>query len=281
MLGDGSTLLLCRVETATGQSHLCAARSRNGLDGWVIDKTPTFVSDPSRPEEVWGVEDPRITFVPELGKYAVTYTAFGETGPGVALALTSDFRTFERYGVVMPPDDKDAALLPHRIHGAWAMIHRPMTGTRADIWISYSPDLRNWGSHEIVLRAHRGSRWDAYKIGLSPPLLETSAGWLMLYHGVRRTASGSIYRVGAALLDLDEPTRCIRRGSSWLFGPEAPYEALGDVPQVVFPCGMTRPDEDTLALYYGAADTCIGVAHASLGRLLAWLEREPPDEREP
>ncbi len=271
-LADGTTLLLCRVEEHTGLSHLCAARSADGVRHWMIDREPTFERDPARPEELWGLEDPRITFVPELGRYAVAYTAFGKNGPGVALALTEDFRTFERCGLVMQPDDKDAALLPRRIGGSYAMIHRPVTDSAADIWISYSPDLHNWGGHEVLLKARRGGWWDAYKIGLSPPLIETPQGWLMLYHGVRRTASGSIYRLGAALLDLESPAHCIRRGLSWIFGPEERYELEGDVPQVVFPCGVTQVDADTIALYYGAADTSIGIAHASIAEILDWLE---------
>jgi predicted GH43/DUF377 family glycosyl hydrolase len=273
-LRDGTTLLLCRVEDRRGLSHLCAARSANGIDGWEIDATPTFSPDPRlHPEELWGVEDPRITYVDELGKYAIAYTAFGKGGPGVALALTDDFRTFERCGVVMQPDDKDAALLPRRIGGSFALIHRPMADSGAHIWMSYSPDLRNWGGHRLVLKARRGGWWDANKIGLSPPLIETPRGWLMIYHGVRRTASGSLYRVGLALLDLEQPERCVRRGESWIFGPETPDELHGDVGNVVFPCGTTLGDDgDTLSMYYGAADTRIGLARASLGELLAWLD---------
>jgi predicted GH43/DUF377 family glycosyl hydrolase len=122
LLADGTTLLLCRVEDRRGLSHLCAARSRNGVDGWQIDSEPTLMSDPKNyPEEIWGIEDPRITFVPELQQYVVTYTSYSRGGPGVSLALTKDFRTFERYGVIMPPDDKDSALLPGRIDGCWAL----------------------------------------------------------------------------------------------------------------------------------------------------------------
>ena len=122
-LPDGTTLLLCRVEDRRGHSHLCAARSQNGIDNWQIDAQPTLKPDPEHyPEELWGIEDPRITFIPELNKYAVVYTAFSAGGPGVALALTEDFRQFERYGVIMPPEDKDAALLPHRIGDSWALI---------------------------------------------------------------------------------------------------------------------------------------------------------------
>src|SRR5512144_2237864 len=185
-LRDGTTLLLCRVEDRRGHSHLCAARSINGIDGWVIDEKPTLLPDIERfPEELWGIEDPRITYVDELGKYAIAYTAYSKGGPGVALALTEDFRSFERYGLVMQPDDKDAALLPHRIDGSFALLHRPIADSGAHIWISYSPDLHNWGGHKLVLQARRGSWWDANKVGLSPPLIETDRGWLMIYHGVR------------------------------------------------------------------------------------------------
>jgi len=153
-LQDGTTLLLCRVEDRRGHSHLCAARSANGVDAWTIDATPTFPPDPiDHPEELWGVEDPRITYVDELKKYVVAYTAYSRGGPGVALALTDDFRTFERYGLVMQPDDKDAALLPRRIDGRFALIHRPVTDLAAHIWMSFSPDLRNWGGHKLVLLA--------------------------------------------------------------------------------------------------------------------------------
>jgi len=274
-LPDGTTLLLCRAEDRRGHSHLCAARSANGVDGWVIDREPTMISDPDgHPEELWGIEDPRITFVDELGKYAVAYTAFGKAGAGVALALTTDFRSFERYGLVMQPDDKDAALLPRRIHGRFALIHRPSTDPSADIWISYSPDLRNWGGHTLVLRARRGSWWDANKIGLSPPLIETSRGWLMLYHGVRRTAAGCLYRLGVALLDLENPEHCLLRGDSWIFGPETAYEREGDVGYVTFPCGYTlAPDGDGINLYYGAADTSLALATGSVAQILNWLDR--------
>lgn len=275
-LGDGSTLLLCRVEDRRGISHLCAARSRNGRDDWVIDETPTLMPDPERyPEELWGIEDPRITFVEELGRYAVAYTAFSKSGPGVALALTDDFRTFDRLGLVMQPDDKDAALLPRRIDGLFALIHRPTTDSGSHVWLSFSPDLSNWGHHMPMLQARRGGWWDANKVGLSPPLIETSRGWLMLYHGVRQTAAGCLYRLGLALFDLEHPERCIARGDSWIFGPETTYERVGDVGNVAFPCGYTvDADGDGLNVYYGAADTCIAIATGSIRSMLQWLDRQ-------
>lgn len=273
-LTNGETLLLCRVEDRRGLSHLTAARSANGVDGWRIDAAPTFPAEPREyPEEIWGIEDPRITWVPELEQYAIAYTSFARGGPGVSLALTRDFRTCERFGVIMPPEDKDAALLPRRIGGYWALIHRPMTSLGAHMWISYSPDLRHWGRHKIMLEARRGGWWDANKIGLCSPPIETPKGWLVLYHGVRNTASGSIYRIGLALFDLENPEICLQRGDSWIFGPEAAYERGGDVKDVVFPCGQTvAADGDTIHLYYGAGDSCVALATGSVRELLAWLD---------
>ena len=279
-LPEGDTLLLCRVEDRTGLSHLCAARSANGINGWRIDSRPTLMANPrDYPEEIWGIEDPRITYVPELEQYAIAYTSFARGGPGVSLALTKDFRSFERFGVIMPPEDKDAALLPRRINGYWAMIHRPVTPTGAHMWISYSPDLRHWGNHKVILEARRGGWWDANKIGLCSPPIETPKGWLTIYHGVRQTASGSIYRLGLALFDLEKPEVCLQRGNSWLFGPEAPYERTGDLRDVVFPCGQTIADDgDTISLYYGAADSSVALATGSIGRLLAWLDTHSSSE---
>ncbi|HUU85295.1 MAG TPA: glycosidase [Phycisphaerae bacterium] len=274
-LASGETLLLCRVEDCSGRSHLCAARSPDGVNDWRIDPEPTLLPDvDNHPEELWGIEDPRVVWVPELDKYAVTYTCFSRRGPGVSLALTEDFRRFERLGNIMPPEDKDAALLPQRIGDRWAMIHRPVPASgEGHVWISFSPDLLHWGEHTVVLEAKHGAWWDAGKIGLSPPLIQTPEGWLMLYHGVRTTVAGALYRVGLALLDLDDPTTCRMRGTKWIFGPQTDYERTGDVADVVFPCGYTLADDgDTLNLYYGAADTSIALATGSLRQMLDWLQ---------
>jgi predicted GH43/DUF377 family glycosyl hydrolase len=249
-LADGTTLLLCRVEDLRGHSHLSAARSRNGVDDWWVDPEPTLLPDPTQyPEEVFGIEDPRITYVPEHEAYYVAYTAFSRYGPGVSLARTKDFHDFERLGAIMPPEDKDAALLPRRIGGQWALIHRPIGPSGAHIWISYSPDLEYWGHQHLM-----------------------PEGWLMIYHGVRPTASGALYRLGLALFDLEQPERCLLRGDEWVFAPEAAYERTGDVNNVVFPCGHTIGDDgDTLSIYYGAADSSIALATASVRMMLRWL----------
>lgn len=274
MLEDGTTLLLCRVEGRSGLSHFCAARSKNGISDWTIDKKPTLLPDLSNyPEETWGIEDPRITYLPEKGEYAVVYTSYSATGPCVSLALTKDFREFNRVGMIMPPMNKDAALLSHKLGGRWAMVHRPTSPKYSHIWISFSPDLRHWGDHRMILRSRRGPWWDSDKVGISPPVIKTPEGWLMIYHSVRQTASGAIYRIGMALFDLGCHQTCLRRSDTWVFSPEEDYERSGDVGNVVFPCGYTIADDgDTVRLYYGGADTCVGVATASLRRLLSWLQ---------
>jgi len=274
-LESGETLLLARCEDMRGISHLCAARSADGLTNWQIDEHPTLMPDPAQhPEEVWGIEDPRITYLPETGRYAVTFTCYSLGGPGVSIACTDDFRSFTRLGMVQHPDDKDAALLPRRFGGRWAMIHRPSAPDRAaHMWMSFSPDLKHWGDLQILIEARRGAWWDAGKIGLCTPPIETPKGWLVLYHGVKTTAAGSLYRLGVALLDLEHPNTLLLRGDEWIFGAVEPYERVGDVPDVVFPCGSTlAEDGDTLRVYYGAADTSICVATASLTALLDWLE---------
>ena len=271
---DGETLLLLRVEDRRGFSHLTVARSADGLNGWRIDPLPTLMASPeTHPEEAWGIEDPRITWVEERQEWVIAYTAFSRGGPLVSLATTRDFRKLERLGSVMTPEDKDAALFPVRFGGRFALIHRPVPASAvhgAHIWLSFSPDLKHWGDHQILLRARTGGWWDSNKIGLSPPPLWTEEGWLLLYHGVRITAAGCLYRLGLALLDLQDPRKVLRRSSEWVFGPREPYERTGDVGDVVFPCGWVVHG-DEVRIYYGAADTTIALATSSLKGLLQWL----------
>ncbi len=272
---DGETLLLVRVEDRTGLSHLCVARSRDGVAGWRIEPETRLLPDLGSEAERYGIEDPRITRCGD--EHMIVYTGYSTAGSLVRLASTRDFKTFESHGTLMPPEDKDAALLPHPFEGRWALLHRPVaTQPRqtAHIWLSWSPDLHYWGDNQILLPAREGGWWDAHKVGLGPPPVLTERGWLLLYHGVRVTAAGSIYRLGLALLDADRPQRLLARSSEWVFGPREPYEISGDVPAVVFPCGwLLEDDGDTLRLYYGAADTSICLATASLAALLDWLER--------
>jgi predicted GH43/DUF377 family glycosyl hydrolase len=130
-----------------------------------------------------------------------------------------------------------------------------------------------------MLEAGRSGWWDANRIGLCSPPIETSKGWLTIYHGVRQTAAGSIYRLGLALFDLENPEICLQRGDSRIFGPEAPYERSGDVKNVVFPCGqIIGADGDAIRLYCGAADSCMAMATGSTRSLLAWLDPHSSSE---
>lgn len=276
----GETLLLVRVEDLRGFSHLTLARSRDGLTRWRISPTPTLTPDPQHAEERWGIEDPRIVWLEDCQQYAITYVSFSRGGPVVSLALTTDFRRFTRLGTLLPPEDKDASLLPRRIKGRYVLIHRPIIRGEAHIWIATSPDLMFWGEHRILIPVRPGW-WDCHRVGLGPPPIETPEGWLLIYHGVRLTTSGSLYRVGMALLDLDEPWRVICRCREWVLAPTRPYEWTGNVPGVVFPTGaVVNRKTRMLHLYYGAADSVVGVALADMSDLLTYLKRCPQPETE-
>src|SRR5437667_8960548 len=173
---EDETVLLVRVEDRRGHSHLTVARSNDGVLNWQIDSKPSFAPDPTNfSEEAWGIEDPRVTWVEERKEWIIAYTAFSPSGPLVSLARTKDFTSFSRLGPVMPPEDKDAAVFPRRFGNRSAMIHRPVSAgsSGAPISLSFSPDLIHWGGHHVLLHARRGAWWDANKIGLSPPPIET------------------------------------------------------------------------------------------------------------
>jgi predicted GH43/DUF377 family glycosyl hydrolase len=276
---EGQTLLLVRVEDRRGHSHLTVARSDDGVTQWKIDPKPSFAPDPANfSEEAWGIEDPRLTWIAEREEWLITYTAYSPSGAMVSLAKTTDFKTFHRMGPVMPPEDKDAAIFPIRFDGRYAMIHRPVSSGSlgAHIWLSFSPDLTHWGDHHVLLPARRGAWWDANKIGLSPPPMETPQGWLIMYHGVRHTPGGCLYRLGLALLDLEKPWQVLRRADEWIFSPAEAYERQGDVNGVVFPCGWIL-DEATgdIRMYYGGADSCLALATGKLADILDYVQRSP------
>ena len=275
-VGD-ETVLVCRVEDRRGFSHLTCARSPDGASNWVVDEEPALAYDGEHAEEEWGLEDARVTRVDELDAWIITYTAFGRGGPGVSLARTSDFRSFERLGMVMAPEDKNGVLLPRRVNGHWILFHRPTSVHGADIWLSRSTDLQSWSTPEQVLARRPGAWWDSARVGMGAPPVETEEGWLVVYHGVRETVAGGLYRAGLALLDLERPWRVLHRSDEWVLSPQAPFEVSGDVPNVVFPCGLLH-DESTgvLSLYYGAADTRVGLATATCSQVLEYLLGCPP-----
>lgn len=269
---DGKTLMLVRVEHRTGHSSLAVATSDDGLTNWQIDPDRGLAPQPGNPDEDGGIEDPRITKIGD--EYFVVYTGYSVNGPQVCLATTKDFVNWARLGMVMRPDDKDAALFPAKIGLHWAMLHRPANAKGSHIWLSYSPDLKHWGQSRVLLKARTGGWWDNHKIGLGPEPLLTSEGWLLCYHGVRKTAAGLIYRAGLALLDAEDPAKVLARSSEWVLSPREPYERNGDVGDVVFPCGwILRDDGDTVHIYYGAADSVIAVAQTSLAGMLDHLRQ--------
>ncbi len=271
VLINGEVLLLNRVEDLRGFSHLTCARSKNGLTNWVIDETPTMKADPNSKEEKWGLEDPRIIWLEEQKQYAITYISFSEGGPLISLAITKNFQTFARLGGLLPPEDKDACLFPRRFNGRFALIHRPIVRGEAHIWISMSPDLKHWGDHQVLLKT-RTAYWDGARIGLACQPIELPEGWLLLYHGVRWTSAGQIYRAGMALLDKEEPWHVLRRGEEWVLGPKEIYERVGDVSDVTFVTGgVVMKDKNELYIYYGAADDKVAVATADMDKVREYI----------
>lgn len=275
---DGEILLLVRVEDRQGYSHLTIARSKDGKTNWRIDSKPTLKADNLFGEANFGLEDPRIVWLAEREEYIITYVSFfdGIAGepPDISLIATKDFANFKRLGRQLIPPNKDACLFPKIFNGRYALINRPVVDGRADIWVSFSKDLEFWGKDRVLIPiGHRS--WDADRVGLGPQPIETPEGWLIIYHGVRNTASGAVYRVGLTLLDL-ETLKMVRRSKEWIFAPVEPYERFGNVGDVVFPCGAVV-DEKTneLLIYYGAADSVVGLAIADLGEVLAYLKTCP------
>jgi beta-1,4-mannooligosaccharide/beta-1,4-mannosyl-N-acetylglucosamine phosphorylase len=274
---DGETLLLVRVEDFRGFSHLTLARSEDGITNWNIGEGPTLNYCKGHPEEKWGLEDPRVVWLEDRKKYAITYVSYSSVGPKVSLALTPDFKTIKKFGALLPPEDKDASLFPRKFGDRYILIHRPIVSGEAHIWISFSPDLIHWGDHRVLLH-RRGGLWDSHRVGLGTQPIETSEGWLIIYHGVRETAAGSLYRVGLALLNLEEPWKVIKRSQEWVFGPKEPYEFIGDVSGVVFPTGaLVKKEKNELRLYYGSADSTVCVAFANMNEILDYLKSCPAE----
>jgi predicted GH43/DUF377 family glycosyl hydrolase len=265
---DDETILLLRVEDLEGRSIVAMARSSDGLHFDVCDEpvmAPCSQGGAFECYERKGIEDPRVTLLE--GTHYVVYTAASQYGPRLALAKTDDFHSFERVGLISQPDNKDGVLFPRKINGRYARLDRPMTGDVGNIWISYSDDLLHWGSSEVVMPV-RPDKWDSWRVGASAPPIETEYGWLEIYHGVRRNASGMIYRLGAAMLDIDNPAKVLCRSAIPILAPKEYYERVGDVPNVVFSGGAIMDDGNSIRIYYGAADTCICMGTVGLEELM-------------
>jgi len=256
-------LLLLRIEGQQGYSFLALARSPDGLH-FEVEEHPVMMpaSDgPFAKYETLGIEDPRATFID--GAYHIMYTAYSQYGPRIAIARTDDFHTFERIALISEPGNKDGVLFPEKINGLYARLDRPIGLGVGSIWISYSEDLRHWGDSKVLISPREGY-WDSFRIGASVPPIKTPWGWLEIYHGVKMTASGPIYRTGTVLLDLEDPSCVLARCATPMLAPREEYERVGDVPNVVFACGAIVEPDGELKLYYGAADTCVCVATATM-----------------
>ena len=260
-------ILLMRIEDMAGRSVFALARSEDGYH-FTVDPTPAMEpakEEPFRSYERRGIEDPRITFCE--GAYYIMYTAYSRYGARLALAKTTDFKNYERIALISEPENKDGALFPRKINGRYARLDRPYGGGTGNIWVSYSSDLLHWGDSAVVMTT-RGGFWDSDRIGASAPPIETEQGWLEIYHGVKNTSAGPLYRMGAVLLDLDDPSKVLYRCAVPILTPREYYERVGDIGNVVFSCGAILEDDGKVKLYYGAADTCICLGFADLNELI-------------
>ena len=247
----------------TSMSHLRAARSQDGLH-FGVDPHPALFAGTEY--EAFGIEDPRIT--PIGADYYVNYVGVSPLGIVTALARTRDFRSFERLGVIFPPDNKDVAIFPERIGGRYYALHRPSTSAfgKPEIWIAESTDLLCWGNHRL-LAGQRSGGWEGGRIGGGAVPLRVAEGWLEIYHGADQN---NRYCLGALLLDAQEPWKVLGRSVRPILEPEADYERQGFFGNVVFSCGVLA-EEGLLKMYYGASDTITAYAQIPLSEVMAGL----------
>lgn len=259
---DGTFHLLYRAVAHNPGDHnrssIGYAWSRDGIH---FDRLDEPVLSPGEvPDEAQGVEDPRVTRLGDT--FTMLYTAYDATHTNVAMASSRDLKTWAREGIIIPHElfgsNKDAALFPEPIGGRYCTLHRPPP----DIYIAYSDDLHTWTDHQRVMSPELP--WEAHKIGGGAPPIRTEAGWLEVYHGVD---ANSVYRLGLVLLDLEDPSKVVKRQPEPILEPETDWELFGDVPNVVFACGAVLLGAE-LWVYYGAADTVIGVAKGDVGEFL-------------
>ncbi len=254
LLSDPRVVILENGATRlTFISHLRVVRLKHGR---TVECVEEGILRPATMYETYGVEDPRITKIGDT--WWITYVAVSMHGACTALASTRDFVTFERHGIIFPPENKDVVLFPEKIDGQYVALHRPNPSTHfapPEMWLARSPDLIHWGGHERFLGAD--SDWAAGRVGGGTPPIRTERGWLTLYHGNDKkvgVAGVGRYFGAALLLDVDDPGRIIAHTPEPILAPQMTFETTGFVPNVVFPTGLVERD-DTLLIYYGAADT--------------------------
>lgn len=272
-----------RCDSRSVSMDLFAGFSRDGLH-WSIDDEPIVFSgaDPEVLRREYRY-DARACWLD--GRCYITWCN-GYHGPAIGIAYTDDFKTFTQLENAFLPYNRNGVLFPRRIGGEYMMLSRPSdTGHTpfGDIFVSCSPDLKYWGRHRYVMGTVKGDRsaWQSTKIGPGPTPIETDEGWLLIYHGVLATCSGYVYRMGAALLDLNEPWRVKARSRDYILAPYELYECVGDVPNVVFPCAaLADPSTGRIAIYYGCADTVTGLAFTTVDELMRVMYERPLQTRE-
>jgi beta-1,4-mannooligosaccharide/beta-1,4-mannosyl-N-acetylglucosamine phosphorylase len=281
----GRTLLMLRVQSRSRETFLVMAESPDGVRFTVRPEVVEFRGLEKVKEKVYHVYDARITRLE--GVHYVMFAMDMDSGCQLGLARTDDFREFRFLGLTSSDDVRNGVLFPEKVGGAYLRMERPNRArleggptTGSTIWLAESDDLLHW-TPRAPLASGRFHYWDEY-IGSGPPPVKTRRGWLHIYHGVAtHFGSASIYQAGVLLLDLDDPSRVLGRSRRNILEPREPYELAGQVPNVVFPSGLVveafdrdgfaRP-ESPVRVYYGAADTAVGLAMSTVGELLAAAE---------
>ncbi|MBN2343677.1 MAG: glycoside hydrolase family 130 protein [Deltaproteobacteria bacterium] len=265
-----------RADHKDGLPNLHLGRSKNGID-WDLEEEVLFFQneDGTPAEQITYGYDPRLVKIDD--SYYITWCN-NFHGPTIGVARTSDFKTFIRMENAYLPFNRNGVLFPRKINGNYVMLNRPSDNGHTpfgDIFLSESPDMVYWGKHRHVM-ATANNWWKATKIGPGPIPIETSEGWLMIYHGVTNTCNGFVYSMGAALLDIDNPSKVIADTTDFILTPQMPYEEVGFVPNVAFPCASVQ-DADTgrIAIFYGAADTYCAIAFTTLDELVDFIHAHP------
>ncbi|MFW6061359.1 MAG: glycoside hydrolase family 130 protein [Planctomycetota bacterium] len=262
---NDQSLLLITVQGLEGLCRLYLASSDDGKH-FRIQPRPFMSSvkvGPAAIHESFGIRDPRITKIDDT--YYIVYVADGDHGLRLGLARTKDFKDVERMGYISEVDTRNGALFPRRINGRYTLVMRPDEGS--SIWLIYSDDLTYWGDGTVVMIPRHGY-WDPDRIGAAGPPIEIDQGWLLIYYGEKYTSAGPLIRLGAAILDRNDPSHVISRSNIPILSPRERYERIGDVPNIVFSCGHRLDEDGTLHLYYGASDSCIALGQAHVEEII-------------
>ena len=259
---EGRYIMLFRSHLRNGRSIIGMAQSDDGYQFQVSSEPFITPSEDGlwAEYEAFGVEDPRVSKVD--GEYLITYSAYSRHGVRIALAKTKDFKSLEKIAFITQADYRNVVIFPEKINGMYVRLDRPHSEISPwSIWITRSPDLIHWGESQVVMKPE-AYHWDEMKIGPGAPPMKTARGWLSIYHGVFPTMDGAIYRLGLALHDLEDPSKILAIGDSWILQPEDPWEVSGYVHNVVFTCGAVPEEDGSVKIYWGGADTvmCVGVA---------------------